>query len=105
MVVLTGPTIATGDPLPAGSALRDFRPFRFHRDSVALGRRGGQKGGKARAEKLTEAQIREISSAAGIARMEGLGEKERIELARKAAAARWAGHEAKRPPKAPKGKK
>jgi hypothetical protein len=37
--------------------------------------------------------------------MEGLGEKERIELARKAAAARWAGHEAKRPPKAPKGKK
>jgi hypothetical protein len=37
--------------------------------------------------------------------MEGLGEKERKELARKAAAARWAGHETKRPRKATKAKK
>ena len=71
--------------------------------AVALGRSGGQKGGKARAEELRAAEIREISSGAGKARMEGLSERERKELARKAAAARWAGHEAL--PPAIKGKK
>lgn len=40
--------------------------------AVALGRRGGLKGGKARAEKMTP--------------------QERSELARKAAAARWSRH-------------
>lgn len=45
--------------------------------AVALGRRGGLKGGKARAEKMTP--------------------EERSESARKAAAARWAKAQAKKP--------
>jgi hypothetical protein len=65
--------------------------------AVALGRRGGLKGGKARAEKLTATQISEISSVAGKARMDALTPTERQEIARKAATKRWAGHEAKRP--------
>lgn len=43
--------------------------------AVELGRRGGQKGGKARAESLTA--------------------KQRSEIAKKAAAARWKGHKPK----------
>jgi hypothetical protein len=70
--------------------------------AVALGRRGGLKGGKARAEKLTAAQISEISSVAGKARMNALTPAERQEIARAAAAKRWEGHKAKRPASARK---
>jgi hypothetical protein len=50
-----------------------------------IGRKGGKASGKARMEKLTPEQRREV--------------------ARKAAAARWADHEAKRPASARKKKK
>ena len=53
--------LATGEPVK--------RPRRKNPAAVALGRRGGLKGGKARAEALSPAQ--------------------RSEIAKKAAAARW----------------
>lgn len=61
--------------------------------AVALGRLGGQKGGKARAEALTPEERSEIASKAGRARLKHLSAKRRQEIARKAASARWKGHE------------
>jgi hypothetical protein len=57
--------------------------------AVALGRLGGIKGGRARAEALTPVRRREIARVAGAARSEALSEVERKTLARRAAAARW----------------
>jgi hypothetical protein len=66
--------------------------------AVALGRLGGLKGGKARAEALTEAQLSAIGRKGGMkggkkggkARAKVLTAAQRQEIARKAAAARWA---------------
>jgi hypothetical protein len=53
--------IATeGDPTP--------RPYEKNPHAVALGRLGGAKGGKARAEKLTPEQRKEIAKKAAKAR-------------------------------------
>jgi len=61
---------------------------------VALGRLGGLKGGKARTEALTEAQLsvigRKGGKKGGKARAKALTAAQRQEIARKAAAARWA---------------
>ncbi len=61
--------------------------------AVALGRLGGQKGGRARADNLTAEQLSEIGRKAGLvggkARAEALTGKRRQEIAKKAAAARW----------------
>ncbi len=51
--------ISTGGPL---------KPKEKNAAAVELGRRGGLKGGKARAEKLTEDQKRNIAQKAGKAR-------------------------------------
>ena len=58
--------------------------------AVALGRLGGAKGGRARAEALSPTRRSEIASAAGAARARLLSPAERQALARKAADARWA---------------
>ncbi|MGA7239709.1 MAG: KGG domain-containing protein [Bryobacteraceae bacterium] len=61
--------------------------------AVALGRLGGSKGGKARAENLSPEELSEIGrkggTAGGKARAEVLSPKQRSAIARKAAAARW----------------
>jgi hypothetical protein len=62
--------------------------------AVALGRLGGLKGGKARAEALTPKQLSAIGRKAGKiggkARAAALSPSKRKEIARKASAARWA---------------
>jgi hypothetical protein len=61
--------------------------------AVALGRLGGAKGGKARAEALTPEKRTEIATkagkAGGTARAKNLTKEQRSESARKASAARW----------------
>jgi len=61
--------------------------------AVALGKLGGAKGGKARAERLSEEQLSEIGRMGGQVggkhRAESLTAKRRSEIAKKAAAARW----------------
>ena len=67
--------------------------------AVALGRLGGLKGGKARAEALTEAELSAIGrkggkkggKIGGKARAAALTPAQRKEIAKKAAAARWKG--------------
>jgi hypothetical protein len=62
--------------------------------AVALGRLGGAKGGKARAENLSAAELSAIGrkggKAGGKARAESLSAAERRAIAKKAAAKRWA---------------
>jgi len=58
--------------------------------AVALGRRGGLKGGKARMAQLTPEERSTLARKAGIARTAKLTPKRRSELARKAVIARWA---------------
>jgi len=61
--------------------------------AVALGKLGGPKGGRARAEKLSEEQMSEIGrmggSVGGKRRAEALSPARRKAIARKAAKARW----------------
>jgi general stress protein YciG len=61
--------------------------------AVALGRLGGSKGGKARAENLSPEELSEIGrkggTVGGKARAEALTAKQRSAIASKAAAARW----------------
>jgi general stress protein YciG len=61
--------------------------------AVALGKLGGAKGGKARAENLTPAQLSKIGKKGGRiggkARAAALTPEQRSEIARKAAAKRW----------------
>jgi hypothetical protein len=61
--------------------------------AVALGKLGGSKGGKARAENLSAEELSAIGRKAGLvggkARAEALTDKRRSEIAKKAAAARW----------------
>ena len=68
--------------------------------AVALGRLGGSKGGKARAENLTTEELSAIGRAGGLvggkARADKLTKAERSRIAKKAAAARWA-KKAKKP--------
>lgn len=62
--------------------------------AVALGKLGGRKGGRARAENLTQEELSDIARMGGLAggpaRAQKLGPKRRSEIAKKAAAARWA---------------
>lgn len=58
--------------------------------AVALGRLGGKKGGKARAEALSAAERSAIASKAGKARLRTMTAKRRREIAQKAIEARWA---------------
>jgi len=60
--------------------------------AVALGRLGGAKGGRARAEALSPRRRSEIAQRAAAARARSLSAAERQELARRAAAARWSNH-------------
>jgi general stress protein YciG len=61
--------------------------------AVALGRLGGLKGGRARADNLSPEELSEIGRKAGLqggkARAAALSRKRRSEIAKKAAAARW----------------
>jgi len=57
--------------------------------AVALGRKGGLKGGKARMALLSSEERTELARKAGTARASKLTPAERSELARKAIAARW----------------
>ena len=61
--------------------------------AVALGRLGGRKGGKARAENLSAEELSDIGRKAGLvggkARARALTMEQRQAIARKAAAARW----------------
>jgi hypothetical protein len=61
--------------------------------AVALGKLGGAKGGRARAEKLSAAQLsrigRKAGKAGGKARAAALTPEQRSAIARKAAAKRW----------------
>ena len=61
--------------------------------AVALGRLGGAKGGRARAEALTPARRTEIATkagtAGGAARAKKMTKAQRSESARKAALSRW----------------
>jgi hypothetical protein len=57
--------------------------------AVALGRLGGAKGGKARAQALSASRRREIAQLAGAARARSLSASERQESARRAVQARW----------------
>jgi hypothetical protein len=57
--------------------------------AVALGRLGGAKGGKARAQALSPARRREIASAAGRARAQGLSAARRRQIASEAVRIRW----------------
>jgi hypothetical protein len=64
--------------------------------AVALGKLGGSKGGRARAENLSADELSAISSkagkAGGPARAAKLSSQRRSEIARKAALARWKKH-------------
>lgn len=57
--------------------------------AVALGRRGGLKGGKARMAKLSAEARSELARKAGKARMTGLSAADRSKLGRKAITTRW----------------
>ena len=57
--------------------------------AVALGRRGGLKGGLARMAKLTPAERSALARKSALARLARLSPEERSALARKAVAARW----------------
>jgi hypothetical protein len=61
--------------------------------AVALGKLGGAKGGKARAENLSETQLSEIGRMGGLVggkrRAEALSAGRRKAIAQKAAKARW----------------
>lgn len=67
--------------------------------AVALGRLGGAKGGKARAENLSPEELSEIGRMGGAIggkrRAEKLSTKRRKEIALKAAKARWGKQKAK----------
>jgi len=56
--------IATGEAIPSPSNAEDGK----NPNAVALGRLGGLKGGKARAEKLTKEQRSEIAQKAALKR-------------------------------------
>ena len=58
--------------------------------AVALGKLGGSKGGRARAEALSAGRRQEIASKAGAARARALSSSQRKEIARRAAVVRWA---------------
>lgn len=58
--------------------------------AVALGKKGGPKGGKARAENLSPERLKEIAKSGGKARSEKLSPERRKEIAKKAIEARWA---------------
>jgi len=62
--------------------------------AVALGKLGGPKGGRARAENLSKEELSSIGRMGGLvggaARAVALSGKRRSEIAKKAAAARWA---------------
>jgi general stress protein YciG len=70
-----------------------------NRHAVALGKLGGAKGGRARAENLSKAELSEIGRmgglAGGAARAKALSAARRSEIAKKAAAARWPKNAAK----------
>ena len=57
--------------------------------AALLGSLGGKKGGKARAEALTESQRKKIAQKGGKARAKSMTPEERSEASRKAARARW----------------
>jgi hypothetical protein len=61
--------------------------------AVALGKLGGAKGGRARAENLSKEELsaigRKAGGVGGQARAKSLSAKRRKEIAAKAAAARW----------------
>jgi hypothetical protein len=63
--------------------------------AVALGKLGGPKGGRARAENLSKEEMSAIGRMGGLvggqARANALSAKRRREIAQKAAAARWGG--------------
>ena len=61
---------ATSDSLPDALKTKDGK----NAHAVALGRAGGLKGGKARAEKLTAEQRKEIAQKAARARWQGKNE-------------------------------
>jgi len=65
--------------------------------AVALGKLGGAKGGRARAQNLTPERRSEIARKAGkvggVARAENLTAARRRAIARKAAKARWTKHD------------
>ena len=67
--------------------------------AVALGKLGGAKGGRTRAENLTPERLSDIArmggKAGGVARAKALSPRRRREIARTAAQARW---KAKRTP-------
>ena len=68
-------------------------PRKKNPHAVALGKLGGPKGGRARAENLTSEQLSAIArmggKAGGPARAKALSAAKRREIARKAANARW----------------
>lgn len=64
--------------------------------AVALGRKGGKKGGIVRAAMLTSEELSDIGKAGARARNDALSPRERIAIAKKAAKARWAGKRKKR---------
>jgi hypothetical protein len=57
--------------------------------AVALGKLGGPKGGRARANALAPRRRAEIARAGGVARWQNLSTEERRRVARRAASARW----------------
>src|SRR5260370_12864792 len=68
----------------------DRRPLTKVTDAAALlGSLGGKKGGRARAEALTERQRKKIARKGGKARAKNMTPEERSESAPKAARARW----------------
>ena len=68
-------------------------PKRKNPAAVALGRRGGKRGGKARMAALSDAERSEFAAKGGLvggkARAAKLTKEQRSAIARKAAAARW----------------
>ena len=69
--------------------IRPVKKVRKNPAAVALGRLGGKKGGKARAEKLSAAQKSAIARKASAARMTKIPAKRRSEIGRNAIMARW----------------
>jgi hypothetical protein len=67
----------------------EYTPVTKNPHAVALGRLGGAKGGRARAQALTARRRREIARQAAAARTRSLSAQQRRELARRAAQARW----------------
>ena len=70
---------------------KEGKPSKQKKDpaAVALGRKGGLKGGKARMAQLSKEERVKLTSKAGKARAEALTAKRRAEIARSGAKARW----------------